>query len=179
MSMHKKLRRWSIIGIVIIFGLAAFWHFLFELLPCNVTAAVSPVNESPWEHAKLFFIPAILFYIVQYFIIGKQYPNYIFAHSIALLVMPVFMLLLYYAYSTLLPIEETLVFDLINTLLTISLGSLIGYRLTISENDMNSTTHHIAAMVIIIGMLVIYTVFTFNPPMYDMFYDKSQMKYGI
>ena len=177
--MQKKLRTWSIVGVFVIFGLAGLWHFLYELLPCGLTAAISPVNESPWEHAKLFFVPALLFYIVQYFAIGRKFPNFVFAHSIGLLAMPVFMLLLYYAYSALLGIEESLLLNLINSLLTIALGSFIGYRLTVSACNFSTTAYDIVAMVIVIGMLVVYIVFTYNPPICDMFYDSSQMKYGI
>ena len=177
--MRSKLRTWSIIGIFIIFGLAAFWHFLFELLPCGLTAAVSPVNESPWEHVKLFFMPAILFYTAQYFIVGRTFPNFVFAHSIALLVMPVFMLLFYYVSSALTGGEESLLLNLINTALTISLGAWVGYKLTVSKRSFDTTAYIVAAMVIVIGMLTIYIVFTFNPPICSLFYDKTQMKYGI
>ena len=111
--MEKALRKWSIIGVFVIIALAGFWHFLYDLLPCGLTAAISPVNESPWEHAKLFFVPAIIWYVIMYFAVGNAFPNYIFAHSIALLIMPVFMLLFYTLYSSFL--EETFVFDMINS----------------------------------------------------------------
>jgi len=116
---------------------------------------------------------------VQYFAVGRKFPNFVFAHSVALLVMPVFMLLLYYAYSRLLGIEESLVLNLINSFLTIALGSFIGYRLTVSAHNFATTAYDIAAMVIVIGMLAVYIVFTYNPPICDLFYDPSRMKYGI
>lgn len=177
--MKTNLKKWSIIGVFIVFGLAAFWHFLYDLIPCDFVGAISPVNESPWEHAKLFFVPAILYYIVLYFIEGKNFPNFIFAHSIALLIMPIFMLLFHYAHNALLPMEETIVLDLINSFLTVSLGAFVGYKLTTSSKDLSTTGHHVIAMIIIISMLTIYITFTFNPPMCDMFLDKTQMKYGI
>lgn len=177
--MQDKLKKWSIIGVFVVFALAVFWHFIYELLPCDFIGAISPVNESPWEHVKLFFVPAILFYVVQYFIIGKEFPNYIFAHSIALLIMPIFMLLFYYTYKTLLPIEETFVLDMINSVLTVLLGSYVGYKLTTSDLMLSSLGHHIVAMLIVFGMLIIYMTFTFNPPMCDMFLDKTTMQYGI
>jgi hypothetical protein len=89
------------------------------------------------------------------------------------------MLLLYYAYSGLLGIEESLVLNLINSFLTVVLGSFIGYRLTVSRRNFATTAYHIAAMVIVIGMLVVYIMFTYHPPHCHMFYDPSQGKYGI
>ena len=36
-------------------------HFLYDLLPCPVTALFSPVRESIWEHLKvIYFYVAIV-----------------------------------------------------------------------------------------------------------------------
>ena len=35
-------------------------HFLYDALPNPLTALVSPVNESVWEHLKLLFWPMLL-----------------------------------------------------------------------------------------------------------------------
>lgn len=34
-------------------------HFLYMLLPCALTAAVSPVRESLWEHVKILYWPGL------------------------------------------------------------------------------------------------------------------------
>ena len=88
---NKKLITLEIIGAFIILLLAALWHFVYKWAPNTFSAIVFPVNESPWEHVKLFFFPAIVYYIPMYFIIGKQYKNYIVAHSLMLLFMPLVM----------------------------------------------------------------------------------------
>jgi hypothetical protein len=175
--MDKKLRRWSIIGVFVTFALAGGWHFLFELVPCGFVAAIAPANESPWEHAKLFFMPALIWYLVQYFIVGKHYPNFIFAHSIALLVMPSLVLLLYYAYVPL--TGESLAANLINSFAAISAGAWLAYRLTISKKDFSRGRYRAAAMVIVLALLVIFTVFTFAPPHCGLFWDPSGQHYGI
>ncbi len=172
-----NLKTWNILGVAIIFILAAFWHFIYNLLPNNFIGAISPVNESPWEHVKLFFVPAILFYILQYFVAGRYYPNYIFSYSIALLIMPVFMLLFYYLYSSV--IDETFIFDIINSILTIALGLFVGYKLTISKLNLATPVHHPAAVLIVFTMLAVYVVFTFMPPECNLFFDKAKAKYGI
>ena len=35
-------------------------HFVYDLLPCPVTALFAPVSESIWEHSKLIYWPALL-----------------------------------------------------------------------------------------------------------------------
>ncbi|MBQ3357227.1 MAG: hypothetical protein IJG45_09005 [Oscillospiraceae bacterium] len=54
--MKKKFLIAAVIGIV---GGAAL-HFLYDALPNPLTALVSPVNESAWEHLKLLFWPMLL-----------------------------------------------------------------------------------------------------------------------
>ena len=175
--MDKKLRNWSIIGVFITFAVAGGWHFLYEVLPCGVIGAIAPVNESPWEHAKLFFVPALIWYIVLYFIVGKRFPNFIFAHSIALLVMPALMLLLYYIYLPF--IGESLAANLINSFVSIAAGAYLAYRLTRSKKDLSGARYRIAALVIVLVLLAVYTFFTFSPPHCGLFWDPSSKLYGL
>jgi hypothetical protein len=35
-------------------------HFLYEAVPNPLTALISPINESVWEHLKLLFWPMLL-----------------------------------------------------------------------------------------------------------------------
>jgi len=175
--MDKKLRKWSIIGVFVTFAVAGGWHFLYEALPCSVVAAIAPMNESPWEHAKLFFLPALIWYTAQYFIIGRHYPNFIFAHSIALLVMPVLMLLLYYVYVPL--TGESIIANMINSFVTIAAGAWIAYRLTISKKDLSRRPYRIAALLIVLALLTIFVAFTFAPPHCGLFWDPSAQHYGI
>ena len=54
--MEKKLlKKWSIIGVFITFVLASGWHFLYSnVLQNGITAAIAPVNESPWDTLSFF-----------------------------------------------------------------------------------------------------------------------------
>ncbi len=174
---RKKLRKWSIIGVFVTFALAGGWHFLFEVLPWPPLGVIAPVNESPWEHAKLFFAPALIWYTVQHFIVGKRFPNYAFAHSAALLLMPALMLLLYYAYVPL--TGESLAANLINSFVTLSAGAWLAYRLTVSERDFSGEGYKTAAMVIVLALLAVYAVFTFWPPHARLFWDSSSRLYGL
>lgn len=46
---------WLAFGISLLAGVAL--HFVYDWFPNPLTALVSPVNESLWEHAKLLFWP--------------------------------------------------------------------------------------------------------------------------
>lgn len=175
--MDKKLRKWSIIGVFFSFAIAGGWHFLYEAAPCGIIAAIAPANESPWEHAKLFFLPAIIWYTAQYFIVGRRYPNYIFAHSIALPAMPALMLALYYAYVPL--TGESLAANLINSFVTFAAGAWLAYRLTVSKKNFSRGIFKVAALLIVLALLAIFITFTFAPLHYALFYDTSAGHYGI
>lgn len=41
-------------------GLGVLLHFLFSWLPSPITALVSPVRESLWEHLKILLLPLLL-----------------------------------------------------------------------------------------------------------------------
>lgn len=175
--MEARLKRWSIVGVFIAYTLAGGWHFLYDALPYGIVGVISPVNESPWEHAKLFFIPVLLSYAMLYLIAGKHFPNFIFAHGMALLFMPAFMLTLYYSYQSF--FTETLPIDLINAFVTIAAGALLAYRLTLSEKDFSAAPYRIAALAAVLALLAVYAVFTFWQPNCGLFWDHSAQRYGM
>ncbi len=175
--MNRKLLAWQITGVFVIFLLAALWHFVFAMVPYDGLGLIFPVNESPWEHVKLFFFPALLFYVVQYFEVGRNYKNFIFAHGVSLLIMPVVMFAMFYGYRLALGIEEKLIYDIIITFAAIVLGSLLAYKITVSQK------HHAkkawSALVIVLVMFLAQGYFTFRPIEVPLFYDKNVDAYGI
>jgi hypothetical protein len=177
--MEKKLlKKWSIISVFITFLLASGWHFLYsDIVQNGITAAIAPVNESPWEHSKLFFIPAIIVYLIIYFIIGRKFPNFIFSHALALLIMPIMMLLLFYAYQLVLP--DSLAADIILTFIVIALAQLIAYKLTVSKCKLSGAGFNIASAVIVLAMLILFITFTYYPPHLIPFQDPNDLNYGI
>jgi hypothetical protein len=177
--MEKKLlRRWSIIGVFITFLLAGGWHFLYSNVMQNgIIAAIAPVNESPWEHAKLFFIPALIVYIIIYFIAGKKFPNFIFSHAVSLLIMPAMMLLLFYAYQLVIP--DSLAADLVLTFIVLALGQLVAYKFTVSKLKISGAGYKTAAAVIVLAILAVFIAFTYNPPHWTPFQNPEDMRYGI
>lgn len=174
---NKKLRNWTIAGIFIIFMLAALWHFVYDWIPSGVSAVIFPVNESPWEHVKLFFFPAIILYVLQYILIGKKYKNFIFSHGLMLVLMPALTLGLFYFYRNALNIQESLMIDIMITFFCIALGSYAGYRLTLIKKDFSILKY--AALVIVLVLFTLYSILTFYPPHKPIFYDKNIESYGL
>jgi len=173
----KKLKSWQIVGVFVIFLLAALWHFVYAWIPSGVSATIFSVNESPWEHVKLLFFPAIIFYLIEYIFIGRKYDNYIFAHGVSIVLMPIMMFILFYGYRLGLKIEENLILDIVITFIVTSIGSLIAYRITVGKRSLK-TLSFITPIVILI-MFVSYSLLTFFTPHKPVFYDKNTDSYGL
>ena len=64
--MKRSLKHWQIIGFIFTAIVGTLLHFLYDWLSESILIApFSSVNESTWEHMKLFFWPAFLFAAVQ------------------------------------------------------------------------------------------------------------------
>lgn len=53
-----SVRFWLVFAGALILGVLL--HFLYDWFPNPVTALISPVRESLWEHLKILFIPLLL-----------------------------------------------------------------------------------------------------------------------
>ena len=71
-------------------------HFLYDVLPTPLTALISPINESVWEHLKLLFWPML---VGALFLSRKKENKERFwsAFFIALLAAPALLLLSFYS----------------------------------------------------------------------------------
>ena len=165
---EKTLKKFSIAGVFVIFALAVFWHFLHDLMPNTVTAAMSPVNESLWEHTKLFFCPALIWYTVMYFAAGKRYPNFLFSHAVVLVAMPVSALLLHKLYR-LFTTDHIVVLDIAITFAVIAAGSYAAYKLTVSRLKLSGAVFRIATALVVVTLAVLFVVWTFHPPAHPLF----------
>ncbi len=64
--MKRNISLWQAMGFGVTVLGGTLLHFLYELSGGSTLAAVfSAVNESTWEHMKLFFIPAFFFALLQ------------------------------------------------------------------------------------------------------------------
>ena len=101
-------------------------HFLYEVSPNLISALLSPVNESVWEHLKLLYWPTLAAALV----LSAHAPCRIRLWSgflTALLAMPLFLLGLYYGLR-LLGVSGTAV-DIVLYYLTMFAGFWLAWRL--------------------------------------------------
>ncbi len=74
--MKREIGLWQLVGFGAVTLLGTLLHFLYDLTGSILTAPFSAINESTWEHMKLLFFPMLLFAILEYFFVGKEYENF-------------------------------------------------------------------------------------------------------
>ncbi len=102
-------------------------HFLYEALPNPLTALISPVNESVWEHLKLLYFPMLLGAFLLSRFTKEKYRLWS-GFFLAILCMPPVLTGLYYLLKGGFGVES-LVVDIALYALTMLGGFAFAYRL--------------------------------------------------
>ena len=99
MNRKSKLLTWELVNIVWIACAGSLLHFAFELSDYwTPMALLAAVNESAWEHTKMYFWPGLTFAIVQYTYTRGVANNYWFGKAVGLLLTPVIIFVSYFSY---------------------------------------------------------------------------------
>lgn len=95
-----SLRKIEIISFIIACLLGVLSHFVYGWSGENpIVALFFPMNESTWEHLKLIFFPILSVSVIEYFIIGYQYANFIFVKLLSILTGMLLTIILFYTYT--------------------------------------------------------------------------------
>ena len=128
--MKNKLLLWEIGGFFFIGLIGAALHFTYELsdFSSNVVAYFSAVNESTWEHLKMAFFPGLVFALVEYTYVRDRVNNYLIAKTVSLFLMPLVIVLGWYAYAPALG-RSVFPVDLGLFYLAVALGQFASYKI--------------------------------------------------
>ncbi len=174
--MKRSLFKWELMGVFIIFIFQSILHFGYELTNLKMLALICAVNESVWEHLKIGFYGALLFYIIEYWFIGKKFPNFWVAKVTALYFIPLFIVSTYYTYTGIIG-HHYLWVDLLIAFMSGLFAQSISYKLITSKKNYK-VLKNISILLIILPILV-FSIFTFKPPHIPLFFDKNTNSYGI
>lgn len=177
----KKLAISIAAGAVLSLPLAMGVHYIYDIWPNLFTSLFFPVNESIWEHNKLFVLPIMLVYLIIYFIVGKNFKNYIPATFATLLYMPLSACLIYHIYLMISPVHHAISGILCSGILFFGYFFL-AYKRTVRKKQTNNITTIIIIALIVI-FVIIMAVFTYYPPkatwLQWLFMDSENMCHGI
>ncbi len=174
--MKKSILRWEFTGIVFIVLAGGLLHFVFELSgEWRPIAIIAAVNESVWEHLKLAFWPALIYFIIEMFYIRKSSNNFYFAKALGILLMPVTIAVLFYVYTAFM--EDMLAIDLIIFVIAVIIGQMTSYKL-IKMRALPPCLDSLGITLLLL-MTIAFSTLTYFAPGMAIFKDPVSGGYGI
>ena len=140
-------------------------HFLYEWLPNPVTALLSPINESLWEHIKLIYWP----YLAAALWLNRGRPGGISPWLLALPIMSGLMLLLGYLYHIVLG-GEAMAVDIAIFVAVMVFGFWFSTRFSGPFHG----AKWMVPILLVVGMGILIALFTLWPPDHILFIDLSK-----
>jgi hypothetical protein len=177
MVMKKSILRWEIGGIVFIVVVGTVLHFAFEWSGYAIPIApIAAVNESVWEHLKLGFWPALVYAALEYSRFGKSANNFHFAKTIGIYLIPITIVVLFYAYTAILG-HDLFEADIAIFVVAIVVGQIVSYKLLMVSPLPKRLNRFAPIALAVLGIL--FVLFTFYPPQLPLFKDPVSGGYGI
>jgi len=177
MTVKKSILRWELGGIVFVVVLGTLLHFAFEWSGRWIPIApIAAVNESVWEHLKLGFWPALVWAVLEYSRFGKSANNFLLAKTVGIYLIPITIVVLYYAYTAILG-HGLLPVDITIFVVAVIVGQLVSYRLLAASPVSERLNRFAPIALAILGIL--FVLFTFCPPQFPLFRDSVTGGYGI
>jgi len=138
-------------------------------------AIIAAVNESTWEHLKLAFWPALIWFLIEIFYIRKTSNNFYFAKAIGILLMPISITVLFYAYTAFM--EDMLAIDLTIFVVAVIIGQGVSYKILKAKPLPRWT--NVIGMALLVLMTAVFSTLTYYAPELEIFRDPVNSGYGI
>ncbi len=156
----KELKNYIRWGAILVAFLGTVFHFIYNWLGENPIAGLFvPVNESTWEHMKLFFFPMLIF-LVYSKKLSDVYPCLESAAALGTLVGTFLIPILFYTYSGILGFNIQII-DISIFYISTAIAFYIIYKATTS---CSAAPHKKLLNFWIVAVFVSFIIFTIFPP---------------
>jgi hypothetical protein len=171
---------WEAGALVVIVFVASALHFLYELSGFQPWATLfGSVNESTWEHLKLFYWPAFIYALVQHAYTRDRVNNFWWAKAAAIITAPLVLMLSFYFYLGIsLPMygRGFLWADIGTGVLGVLVGNIVSYRIMTAPEMGKVFARAGLAICVVIGAMFI--AFTYYPPRIFILENFARYKYS-
>ena len=169
----KKLK---VIGGIIAFLLCFPSHFIYDKFPNFLTSIFFPVNESIWEHMKIFFTSIMVSSLIQKIIMytkKEDITNICFSNFIASISsIPIFLIMFLPIYNI---IGENFPVTILLMLITIIISQIISYKILLKRDfKMENKT-----ILLVILIYIIFTILTYYPLNNSLFEDPTKCVFNL
>ena len=158
----KKLKIYTILGIIFVIALGSLAHFFYEWSNNNFLIGLfTPVNESTWEHMKLIFFPMLLFSLIYIPKLKETYPCIISAFPFGLLTGTFLIPVFFYTYTGFLG-YNVFILDILSFVFAVITAFYTIFKSTISCK-VNKYTNILCIIVYILSLcFFIFTLWPLN-----------------
>lgn len=172
----KLLLKLEIAGPFVVFTLASLLHFIYSLSPNVLTSLFGAVNESVWEHIKIFSIAYLFYGFIEFLWAKPNLRRFAVAKVVGVLAQGLFIPLGYYSY-TFFTKEPVLIADLLIGFLAAVVGFLVSYKLYMSDREIEK--YFLTSIMMLFLILMMLLCFTYFPPKAELFRDVVTGEYGV
>jgi hypothetical protein len=159
--MKRNIHLWQLMGFAVVSLGGTLLHFLYDWTGQSVLAApFSGVNESPWEHMKLFFFPALFCYIALCLFKRNHEPCILHAFPKTIFLGTFLIPALFYTYSGILGFHVSFL-DISTFYVSVFFSFFYLYKSTVSVKKLQYSP---MANVALLFLAFLFISFTYNPP---------------
>ena len=174
---RERVKRYERIGALVVILASVLFHFLYEWTGIGLIGAISPVNESVWEHTKIVVVPYLLYAVLEFFLLKiRDFRQFVVAKAAGAWSIVLFMISFFYTYSGIFG-ENFLIVDILSAFAWAILAFVISFRIMNRSGFVEK--HWIWSAGAILLLLVLLIVFTYAPPHIPLFQDSVTGGYGI
>ena len=172
----KRVYKYSVLGFVFVSVYGTLSHFLYKLSGNSIFVGLfCPINESIWEHIKLFYFSYLLWTIIEYFI-TKRINGMLFAKLIGAFAGMVFIPVFFYTYTGI--IEKSIEFiNILSFFIAVLIAFVTDYLFI--KSGYTQKKSNTTAIICFIAVALLFILFTFAPPFVPLFRDPITFTYGI
>ena len=157
----NKLKLYTVLGTIFVTILGTLSHFVYEWSGNNfILGFFFPVNESTWEHMKLFFFPMLIYSLFMNKKLKDDYPCVTSSLLFGILLGTFLIPIIFYTYSGILD-QNYLPLDILTFILSVFLAFIAVYRLTLSCKVFSCT---LWLRILVFITAVFFFIFTCLPP---------------
>lgn len=173
----KIFRNFEIFGVIFIFLSACLLHFCYRWSNGAMwSMLIGAVNESVWEHVKIFILPYLFWAIIELCILVPPFHAFVCAKVFGVYFFIIITIFSFYFY-TYFSRTPILIIDIVNSVICVFIANMVSYTLTLKIKN-NSKLFNIS-MLLLMLLFFMYITFTFFPPQLDLFQDPLTGTYGI
>ena len=159
--MKKYILICTILCTLFVTVLGTLGHFFYEWSNYNPYVGLFfPVNESVWEHIKLFFFPTLICYLVLCFLKRKNTPCIIYAFPKAIFLGTVLIPVLFYTYSGILGFNVSFL-DISTFYISVLLSFIYLYKTTVAVKNLD---YSLFQNITLLVLAFLFMSFSYNPP---------------